>query len=61
MLKRISSLHAYEALFLSVFHVFLAVIHYVGETIPPPDNVINEGIYIHMLACATAASHICRT
>ena len=38
---------------------FLAVIHYVRETIPPPDNAVNDGIYIHTLAYATAASHIC--
>lgn len=60
MLWSVASLHAYEPLSLSL-SCFLAVIHYVGETIPPPDNAVNDGIYIHMLAYATAASHICHT
>ncbi len=54
-------MHMSLSLSLCLFHVSLAVVHYVGETIPPPDNAINDGIYMHMLAYATAASHVCRT
>jgi len=59
----ISVLCMYMSLSRCLFHVSLSVIHYVGETISPPDNAINEGIYIHMLVYATMQlkPHICCT